>query len=129
MGSLFGLFEYLRNQSPFRNLSITETIEVKMKTGKQIVALLIMLLGIVAAVPACGETFTGKVAVKGNEPFTYLVLVTDKGDLKITGPLQEKIRDSFQGRIITVKGTIVKKKKGFMALSELEATEIVNVER
>lgn len=82
-----------------------------------------------ATAPACGETFTGKVAVKGNEPFTYLALVTGGGDFKITGPLQKKIRDGFQGRVITVKGTITGKRKGFMALPELNVSEIVNIEK
>lgn len=100
-----------------------------MKTGKQIIALLIIIGGIMATVPACGKTFTGKVAVKGNEPFTYLALVTGEGELKIAGPLQKKIRDGLQGRVITVKGTITGKGKGFMALPELNVTEIVNIER
>ena len=44
---------------------------------------------------SCGNTYSGKIAVKGNEPFTYLALVTDKGDMKITGPLKRS-----SGRVI-----------------------------
>ncbi len=100
-----------------------------MKTGKHVIALFIIIGGILATVPACGETFTGKVAVKGNEPFTYLALVTGEGDFKITGPLQKKIRDGFQGKVITVKGTIAGKRKGFMALPELDVSEIVKIKK
>lgn len=75
---------------------------------------------------ACGGTFTGTVAVKGNEPFTYLALVTDKGDMKIVGSMKQKLRDCCQGKLVTVKGAIVKEGKGFMMPPELEVSEIVD---
>ncbi|HPC39790.1 MAG TPA: hypothetical protein PLD91_02615 [Spirochaetota bacterium] len=96
-----------------------------MKPGKMVFALPAFMLGI-AIILGCSNTFTGKIAVKGNEPFTYLVLVTDNGDMKITGPLANKLREDFQGRRVTVKGSIVKEGKGFMLLPELEVTEIVD---
>ena len=74
---------------------------------------------------ACGDTFTGRVAVKGHEPFTYLALITDKGDMKIVGNMKQKLWDCCQGMLVTVKGSIVKEGKGFMMEPELEVTEIL----
>jgi len=74
---------------------------------------------------SCGNTYSGKIAVKGNEPFTYLALVTDKGDMKITGTFEKRLRESYQGMGVTVRGTIVKEGRGFMSLPELEVTGIV----
>ncbi|HNW27622.1 MAG TPA: hypothetical protein PKN50_04015 [Spirochaetota bacterium] len=96
-----------------------------MKPIKVVSTLLVCVLGITIMM-GCSSTYTGKIAVKGNEPFTYLALVTDNGDMKITGPLEKKLREHFQGRRVTVKGTIVKEGKGFLSLRELEVTEIVN---
>jgi hypothetical protein len=97
-----------------------------MNTKIHSIVLLGLLIAVSITLPACADTFTGKIAVKGNEPFTYLVLVTEKGDMKIVGSLQIKLRDNFQGKHVTVKGMVIKKGGGFMALPELEVTEIVN---
>jgi len=78
---------------------------------------------------ACGGTYTGRVAVKGHEPFTYLALVTDRGDMKIVGGMKQKLWDCCQGKIITVKGAIVKEGGGFMTPPELDVTEIVDTGR
>jgi hypothetical protein len=75
---------------------------------------------------ACGGAYTGRVAVKGHEPFTYLALVTDRGDMKIVGGMRQKLWDCCQGKLVTVKGSIVKEGGGFMAPPELDVTEIVN---
>ncbi len=56
----------------------------------------------------CTATFTGRVAVKGSEPHTYLAIETyTHGELEIIGALTAEIRAKFQGRTITVEGTIV----------------------
>jgi hypothetical protein len=75
---------------------------------------------------ACGGTYTGRIAVKGHEPFTYLALVTDRGDMKIVGGMKRKLWDCCQGMLVTVKGSIVKEGGGFMAPPELDVTEIVD---
>ncbi len=99
-----------------------------MKSQKIIIVLLFLIMGTTFMLSACGGTFSGRVAVKGNEPFTYLTLVTDKGDMKIIGPLEKKLQESFQGMRVTVKGTIVNEGRGFMALPELEVSELVNAD-
>ena len=85
-------------------------------------------LTIAVFISACGRTFNGTVAVKGNMPFTYLVLATDTGDLKIVGANERKLRDCCQGMRVTVRGTIVNKGAGFFQPPELEITEIVSGE-
>ena len=75
---------------------------------------------------ACAGTFTGKIAVKGNMPFAYLALSTEKGDMKIVGGLERKLRDCCQGRRVTVKGSIVSEGGGFFQPPELEVTEIIS---
>ena len=75
---------------------------------------------------ACAGTYTGKISVKGNMPFAYLVLATADGDMKIVGSLAQKLQDCCQGRTVTVRGSIVKEGKGFLQPSELEVSEIVS---
>ena len=51
----------------------------------------------------------GKVAVKGNEPFTYVALVADGNvEYSIVGPLKIEIREKYQGRYLKVRGRIVR---------------------
>ena len=95
---------------------------------KKIIRVIVLFLFSVS-LHACSGTFTGRVAVKGHEPFTFLALVTDKGDMKIVGGMKQKLWDCCQGKLITVKGAIVKEGKGFMVPPELEVTEIVAGDR
>ena len=82
-----------------------------------IVIVTVMILGCV--------TLSGRVAVKGNEPHTYIVLITDDTEYIIVGDLAGEIRREYQKKIITVKGKIVKKAiPGKPA--ELEVFEILN---
>lgn len=71
----------------------------------------------------------GRVAVKGNEPHTYLVLVSDSREYKLVGPLQEKIWKTYQGQRIRVRGRIVREALGPGFPAELEVLEILEVER
>ena len=49
----------------------------------------------------------GKVAVKGNEPFTYVALVADENvEYSIVGSLKIEIREKYQGRYLRVRGRI-----------------------
>jgi len=51
----------------------------------------------------------GKVAVKGNEPFTYVALVGGGGtEYSIIGPLKIEIREKYQGRYLKVQGRIIR---------------------
>ena len=74
------------------------------------------------------EKFTGIAAVKGSEPFTKIVLVTDSEDLALTGPLADKIRRNFQGHRVTVKGIIEKEALGPGFPAELYVTEIMKTD-
>lgn len=48
---------------------------------------------------------TGKIAVKGNEPRTWLCLTTDAGiEYRLKGELVSKIWDNYQQQIITLQG-------------------------
>jgi len=95
---------------------------------KKITRILVILLFSVSLL-ACGGAYTGRIAVKGHEPFTYLVLVTDRGDMKIVGGMRQKLWNCCQGKTVTVKGSIVKEGGGFMAPPELDVTEIVDAGR
>lgn len=75
---------------------------------------------------SCGDTYSGRIAVKGHEPFIYLVLITDSGELKITGPLVKKLRECCQGKNVTLRGAVTTRTKVFMQLSELEVSEILD---
>jgi len=96
--------------------------------------LLFLLLTTLPALAALGARedrpgrFTGVAAVKGSEPFTRIVLVTDNGDLALTGPLAEKIRQNFQGHRVTVKGTIEKAALGPGFPAELYVWEIIKTD-
>ena len=70
----------------------------------------------------------GRVAVKGSEPHTYLVLVSNGQDYKLVGPLRDEIWKSFQGRRIRVRGRIVREARGPGFPAELEVLEILGVE-
>lgn len=70
----------------------------------------------------------GKVAVLGNEPHTYLALITDDhGDFKIVGKLEKKIWDNYQQIRIRVKGNIIKEGIGPGFPPELEVTKVIEV--
>ncbi len=73
------------------------------------------------------NTFTGRVAVKGSEPHTQIVLVTIEADYVLTGPLAERIRNEYQGHTLEVSGEIRKEALGPGFPAELEVFEIVKV--
>jgi hypothetical protein len=71
----------------------------------------------------------GRVAVKGSEPHTYLVLVVDGRDYKLVGPLRDEIWKTYQGQRIRVRGRIVREARGPGFPAEVEVLEILGVER
>ena len=95
---------------------------------------LVLLLTTLTVLTALGsredrpERFTGVAAVKGSEPFTRIVLVTEEEDLALTGPLADKIRQNFQGHQVTVKGKIEKEALGPGFPAELYVIEIIKTD-
>ncbi len=60
----------------------------------------------------CPVTLTGTIRLVGNAPFARLVLTpehTDRPsqerDYLLLGPLQEELRQRYQGRLVTLEGT------------------------
>ncbi len=56
-------------------------------------------------------SITGMIRVVGNQPLTNVILSTsDKNardrDYLITGPLREELRRDFQGKVVTLEGTV-----------------------
>lgn len=69
---------------------------------------------------------SGKIAVVGNMPFTFLNLVTaDNIEYRIVGPLEKKMRQNMQQMILTVEGKIIKKAIGPGFPAEFEVFEIL----
>lgn len=48
----------------------------------------------------------GKVAVKGNEPFTFLSIANEFAEYQIVGELEAKIRNELQGRTVRLRGEL-----------------------
>lgn len=57
-----------------------------------------------------GRTFIqGIIAVKGNEPHTWLSLVTEEGiEYRLQGAITETLRNRYQQQSLTLEGTPVK---------------------
>lgn len=71
-------------------------------------------------------TLKGKIAVKGNEPHTYLVLILEQNlEYAIVGDLRQEIWTKYQGQVIKVRGKIVKQAVGPGFPAELEVSEIL----
>ena len=71
-------------------------------------------------------TLKGKIAVKGNEPHTYLVLILEQNlEYAIVGDLRQEIWTKYQGQVIKVQGKIVKQAVGPGFPAELEVSEIL----
>ena len=84
-------------------------------------------IAVIGIITVSCVTFSGRVAVKGNEPHTYIVLITEDTEYSIVGDLAGEIRSEYQNKIITVTGKIVKKAiPGKPA--ELEVYKILKVE-
>lgn len=74
----------------------------------------------------CGDVIEGRVSIKGNEPHTYLSIVTSEGEeFRIVGELEKSISKKYQGNTIKVKGKIVQKGLGPGFPPQLEVEKIV----
>ena len=71
-------------------------------------ASLIIIIIINLFIFSCGDIIEGRVAMKGNDPHTYLSIVTEEGqEFKIVGKLEKEIATKYQGNTIKVKGIII----------------------
>ena len=65
---------------------------------------------------ACNQeqlTITGKVAVAGHEPFTYVRIIDKKrGEFRLVGPNVDELRQSYQGSVVTLRGYVAKEAQG-----------------
>ena len=68
------------------------------------VTVLICIMLFVSAASPGAQYYDGTVIVRGNEPFTYLVLVTSYGEFEITGPLITEIYSRYQQHVIRILG-------------------------
>lgn len=56
---------------------------------------------------------TGKIAIKGNEPVTWVALVTPEGvDYRLKGKLLHELRSRYQQQEITLSGKVISRAKG-----------------
>lgn len=56
---------------------------------------------------------SGRISVKGNEPFTYLCITTsDNREFKISGPMEPDLRQGYQNQIVRIRGIIESEAKG-----------------
>jgi hypothetical protein len=92
-------------------------------------AIALALLAACSLLASCNSlTLSGRVSVKGNEPLTYLVLVSEeKGAFTIVGPLKEEIRRNHQGKYLKVRGRIVEEPQGPGLHPNLEVLEILEI--
>lgn len=59
------------------------------------------------------NSITGRIAIKGNEPGTWVALVADDGiEYRLKGKLVERLRDKYQQQVVTLTGKLVSKSKG-----------------
>ena len=54
----------------------------------------------------------GKVAVKGNEPFTFLSIANEFAEYQIVGELEAKIRNELQGQTVRLRGELTNAASG-----------------
>ena len=74
---------------------------------KKITVLLILFTILIFS---CGDIIEGKISVRGNEPHTYLSIVTTNGnEFRIVGNLERRISEKYQGGTIKVRGIIIQK--------------------
>ena len=59
------------------------------------------------------KVISGKVAVAGNEPFSYVRVIDQNNvEYKLVGPLVEGLRKSYQGKVVKLRGKVIKRAVG-----------------
>lgn len=92
-------------------------------------AALVLCVVLAVLLVSCASTYSGRVAVKGSMPHTFVVLVPDAGgEYRIVGPLEQTIRDKYQNRVLTVEGAIVAPSQGPGMPASLRVDRILKVE-
>lgn len=90
---------------------------------------LVIISGLLLAFTGCNanlEEISGKVAMVGHSPFTYLsVRGEDQVEYKVVGLLEEKLTGNYQGKVVTLKGGITKKAIGPGFPAEFTAVKII----
>ena len=70
---------------------------------------------------------SGKLAMVGHSPFTYLsIRGKDQVEYRIVGPMEEQLAKEYQGKTITLKGTVTKNALGPGFPAEFTVQAIVN---
>ena len=85
-------------KADFRLEEIMNRAGLLVKTVRWI--LLATLLFQPCCVP-CPQSFTGRIAVVGNEPFTTVALIVDDNSYELAGPLAEELR-ARQGETVRI---------------------------
>lgn len=88
--------------------------------------LLISALGFLLLAAGC-KTIEGRVAVKGSEPHTYLVIETDKQSYEIVGEHKDLLYSEHQNKQIKVKGKVLKEADGHLMPGEFEVIKIIKI--
>jgi len=79
----------------------------------RLASLLLLLLMSAAACASPGTVLRGKVAVAGNEPFSYLSLRTSEGTAyRLTGEAAAGLERDYQGRRVSLEGKILEEAAG-----------------
>ncbi len=91
--------------------------------------LLILLTFLLATLCACaapGMIIDGKIAVAGNEPFSYLSLTgEDAVQYRLTGELAAALELNYQGQRVRLQGSLVKESVGPGYPAQFEVDSIV----
>lgn len=95
-----------------------------MKKRSFLVFLFILYSGIVLSCTT--TTYSGKIAVIGSEPHTFVSLINEDGEIfKITGKYEKKLWENYQNQRVILKGTVIEEAKGPGFPAVLEVNKIV----
>lgn len=91
-------------------------------------ATLLLIVGFVLGATGNSEEpsqeFKGRIAVKGSEPFTQIVLVTGEGDYALVGDIAEKL-SCYQGTVVKLSGEVVAEAVGPGFPAKVQVSRIV----
>jgi hypothetical protein len=97
-----------------------------MRRWKKLVSSALMIF--IMLLLSCSVTVTGRVSMKGNDPYLFTVITgPDNREFLVTGDQKKRIAETMQGKTITVKGTISEPRENVYGQSEINVTEILSV--
>ena len=90
---------------------------------------LVVLVAVVSAMSSCTDVvITGKIAVKGSEPMTWLALSTAAGiDYKLAGELCRELESKYQNLTVTLRVRVLSDKPELDYVAEVLLLEIMAV--